>query len=62
MIGNLNFLFGFVAGLCIIGGSARFRNPAGHPPVAEQDRCVVQGPCPPGPTLETKDEFERSRR
>ena len=62
MSGNLNFLLGFIAGLCIIGGLAPFRNPAGHPPAADQDQCVVQGSCPPRQTLKTEDEFERARR
>ena len=62
MSGNLNFLLGFVAGLCIIGGLAPLRNPAGHTPATEQDQWVVQGSCLPVRTLKTEDEFERARR
>ena len=61
MSGNFNLLLGFVAGLCIIGGLAPVRNPAGHTPAIEQDQRFVQGSCPPSQTLETEDEFERSR-
>ena len=59
MSGNLNFLLGFVAGLCIIGGLAPVRNPAGHPPAAAEDQRVVRGSCPQGQTLEAEEEFER---
>jgi hypothetical protein len=67
MSGNLNFLLGFVAGLCIIGGLASVRNPAARPPTIEKDQWVVQGSCPPpggstGQPLEVEDEFERAGR
>jgi hypothetical protein len=62
MIGNLNFLLGFVAGLCIIGSLSPVRNPASHPPAAGQAQWVVQRSCPPRQKLETEDEFERARR
>jgi len=43
------------------GGVAPIRNPASHPPVAEQGACL-----PPAvlevQTLEAEDEFERARR
>ena len=62
-----NFLLGFVAGLCIIGGLAPVRSAAGQTVVAEQERRVVRGAAPPlgvptGPTLEVEDEFECARR
>jgi hypothetical protein len=62
MSGNLNFLLGFVAGLCIIGCTEPVRNPASDPPATEQNHRVVQGSSRPGQTLETEDEFERARR
>jgi hypothetical protein len=52
MIGHLNFLLGFVAGLRIIVGLAPLRNPASY---------QLPG-VPRGRTLETEDEFERARR
>jgi hypothetical protein len=55
------------AGSWRMSGLAPVRNPAGHPPAAEQDQRVILGDClPPAvpavPTLEAEDEFERDRR
>ena len=56
MSGKANFLLGFVAGLCIIGGLAPVRIAVGQPPaVGRRNRL-------PHHTLETEDEFERARR
>jgi hypothetical protein len=50
-----------------MNGLALVRNPASHPPDAEQDQWIFQGVClSPGvlavQPLEAEDEFERARR
>jgi hypothetical protein len=50
-----------------MSGLAPVRNPASHPPVAEQDQWVFRGAgLSPGvlavPALDAEDEFERARR
>jgi hypothetical protein len=55
------------AGSWRMSGLAPVRDPAGHPPAAEQDQGVLHGDClPPAvpavPALEAEGEFERDRR
>ena len=50
-----------------MSGLAVVRNPASHPPAAEQDQWIFRGPCLSpgvlaGQPLEAEDEFERARR
>jgi hypothetical protein len=50
-----------------MNGLALVRNPASHPPAAEQDQWIFHGACLSpavlaGQTLEAEDEFERARR
>ncbi len=50
-----------------MSGLAPVRNPASHPPAAEQDQWIFQGAClspgvPAVQPLEAEDEFERARR
>ena len=50
-----------------MSGLAPVRNPASHPPAAEQDQWIFQGDCRSPAVLavqplEAEDEFERARR